>query len=311
MTGVTAGAARRLDECNNPAAPTDPRRMPDTPQLSWFFEQGLLRVRVLDAGIALRSPWSGSDRRHSRIFLIRRGPVRVTFIGRARQTIDAPAILFLPRPAAEPLFVEAGVGADMVRVTLQFASSDRHPITESLPPVLLAELAALPGATALLELFVDEATAENHGRQATLDRLAELLAIRVVRYALQRGLVRGGTLAALADPKLARVLAALHGQPARAWTLAEMAAIAGMSRSRFALRFRSVTGTTPAEYLAAARIANAQDLLRARRPMKCVAGEVGYGSASGFTRAFTRMVGCSPGQWLKRADVFTGPGLAN
>lgn len=175
---------------------------------------------------------------------------------------------------------------------------------------MLAELAALPSGTALLQLLADEVAAADPGRQATLDRVAELLTIHVVRYALGRGLVRGGTLAALADPRLARVLAALHQRPARAWTLAEMAALANMSRSRFALRFRSITGTTPADYLVAARIASAQELLRARRPMKCVAGDVGYGSASGFTRAFTRRVGCSPGEWLKRADVHAGPGRA-
>ncbi len=45
--------------------------------------------------------------------------------------------------------------------------------------------------------------------------------------------------------------------------------------------------------------------------MKCVAGDVGYGSASGFTRAFNRLVGCSPGEWLKRADVRADPGLAS
>ncbi len=284
--------------------------MSEASRLAWFFEQGLLRVRVLNAGSALRSLWSGSDQRYSQILLIRRGPVRVTFVGRDSHTIDEPAILFLPRRAPEPLLVEAQVGADMMRVTLQFTCGDRHPIAESLPPVLLAELAALPGGAALLQLFADEAAAEDHCRQAALDRLAELLTIRVVRYALERGLVRSGTLAALTDPKLARVLVAIHGRPARGWTLAEMAAIAGMSRSRFAVRFRSVTGSTPAEYLAAARIASAQNLLRARRPMKCVAGDVGYSSASGFTRAFTRMVGCSPGEWLKRTDAIADPSLA-
>jgi len=284
--------------------------MPETPRFTWFFEQGLLRVHVLNAGSASRALWSGSDQRYSQILLIRRGPVRVAFIGHAPHMLVEPAIMFLLRPAADPLLVEAQTGADMIRVTLQFTCSDRHPIAESLPPVLLAELKAIPGGDALLQLFAEEVTAEDHCRQATLDRLAELLAIRVVRHALERGLVRSGTLAALTDPKLARVLSALHTQPARAWTLAEMAAIAGMSRSRFAVRFRDVTGSTPAEYLAAARIASAQNLLRARRPMKCVAGDVGYASASGFTRAFTRMVGCSPGEWLKRTEAMAGPRLA-
>lgn len=285
--------------------------MPITPQLSEFFEQGLLRMRVLRAVSAPPHSLSlAADAHHSLICLIQRGPVHFACAGQAPRIIDAPAVAFVLRPTAQPRFVDARGDAEVIAVTVQFAGGERHPMVESLPAVVLTDVAALPGGAALVQLLVDEVTTADCGRQAALDRLGELLAIRVVRYALQRGLVRGGTLAGLADPKLARVLAALHREPAHAWTLAEMAALAGMSRSRFALRFRSVTGTTPAEYLAAARIASAQDLMRSRRPMKCVAGDVGYGSASGFTRAFTRLVGCSPRSWLRRADPLAGSGLA-
>jgi AraC-like DNA-binding protein len=81
-----------------------------------------------------------------------------------------------------------------------------------------------------------------------------------------------------------------------------MAAAAGMSRARFAVHFRAVTGDTPADYLASWRITLAQGMLRAGRPLKHVAVEVGYGSASALTRAFIRKIGQAPTHWLRQAE---------
>jgi AraC-like DNA-binding protein len=92
---------------------------------------------------------------------------------------------------------------------------------------------------------------------------------------------------------------AVHDAPTQAWTLEEMADLAGMSRARFAVHFREVTGETPADYLASWRITLAQGLLRAGRPLKHVALDVGYGSASALTRAFIRKIGQPPTHWLR------------
>lgn len=87
-----------------------------------------------------------------------------------------------------------------------------------------------------------------------------------------------------------------------------MAALAGMSRARFAVRFKEVTGVTPADYLASWRVMTAQGLLKKGRLLKHVADDVGYGSASALTRAFVRKLGCSPTAWLK-AEQSVRPGL--
>ncbi len=63
-------------------------------------------------------------------------------------------------------------------------------------------------------------------------------------------LTQGGTLAGLADPRLAKALIAIQDDPALQWSLTSMAELAGMSRARFAVKFREVTGETPADYLA-------------------------------------------------------------
>lgn len=109
-------------------------------------------------------------------------------------------------------------------------------------------------------------------------------------------------LAGLADPRLAKALTAMFDDPTHPWGLSEMAGRAGMSRARFAVHFREVTGDTPADFLASWRITLAQDLLRSGRPLKHVAQEVGYGSASALTRAFVRKIGQPPSRWMRNDE---------
>lgn len=240
-----------------------------------------------------------ADALRGHIHLIRRGPVQV--IGVASQIIDIqqPTLLFLPRPDLHRLVADEHMGADVVCGTVQFGGGGKNPITDSLPDVVMVELASLAGVDALLGLMFEEAFSDHSGRQAVLDRLCEVLIIRLLRHCIDQGLTQGGTLAGLADPRLAKALTAIHDDPARERDLQSMAALAGMSRARFAVRFREVTGDTPADYLAAWRVMTAQGLLKRGRPLKHVASDVGYASASALTRAFVRKLGCSPTEWLK------------
>lgn len=239
------------------------------------------------------------DTRCGHVHLIRRGPVELTGGRGGPLSITEPTLLFLPRPDSHRLIANDRDGADVVCASVRFGGGGRNPITDSLPPLVLVRLADLPGAQALLELLYEEAFSEQGGRQAALDRLCELLLIRLLRHCLDQGLAQGGTLAGLAEPRLAKALTALHEDPRRAWELSDMAGLAGMSRARFAARFHEVTGDTPADYLASWRIALAQGMLRAGRPLKLVAADVGYGSSSALTRAFVRKVGQPPAQWRR------------
>jgi hypothetical protein len=177
--------------------------------------------------------------------LVKRGPVQVIGVRNEAINITEPTILFLPRPDTHRLIANEHMGADVVCGTVQFGGGGRNPITDSLPGVVLVELAMLPGVEALLGLMFDEAFSEQCGRQAVLDRLCEVLMIRLLRYCIDQRLTQGGILAGLADARLAKALIAIHEDPARAWELSTMAALAGMSRARFAVRFREITGETP------------------------------------------------------------------
>lgn len=247
------------------------------------------------------------DTQRGHFHLIKRGPVTLTGGIEGTLAITEPTLLFLPRPDSHRLIADDRDGADVVCASIQFGGGGRNPITDSLPPTVLVPLAELPGAQALLDLLYDEAFNEQCGRQAALDRLCELLLIRLLRHCLDRGLTQGGTLAGLADPRLAKALVAVHEDATRAWELSDMAQLAGMSRARFAVHFRKVIGDTPADYLATWRVTLAQGLLRAGRPLKHVALDVGYGSASAFTRAFIRKTGEAPTHWLRNVEAAASP----
>lgn len=148
----------------------------------------------------------------------------------------------------------------------------------------------------LVQLVRDESIEEKSGRDLVLERLVELLLIEALRSAPGEG-APPGLLRGLADPRLAIALRHLHGDPARSWTVGELAKKAALSRSAFFERFLRAVGLPPMGYLLGWRMAVAKDLLvRNDFGIAEVAERVGYGSAS----TFSRYVGQSPGRYARQ-----------
>ena len=246
------------------------------------------------------------DMLQGHLHLIYRGPVQLLGVKEGAITITEPTLLFLPRPGSHRLVADERAGADVICGTVRFGSGGNNPVADSLPDTVLIALSDMAGVEALLSLMFAEAFSSWCGRQVALDRLCEVLMIRVLRHCIERGLAQGGALAGLADGRLSKAITAMHEDPARAWSLAGMAAAAGMSRARFAAHFKRVTGDTPADYLTNWRLMLAQRLLAQGRQLKHVAGDVGYGSASALSRAFARKLGCSPTDWGGRQRRLAG-----
>jgi len=114
-------------------------------------------------------------------------------------------------------------------------------------------------------------------------------------------------LAGLRDPQIAPALRVLHADIRRPWTVADLAAAAGASRSVFAERFARVVGASPIDYLLHWRMALAKDGLRAGRRLADVAFASGYNSASAFSTAFSRTVGCPPARYAAGIELTNGP----
>ena len=109
----------------------------------------------------------------------------------------------------------------------------------------------------------------------------------------------------LFDPQPARAMTAMHDAPQTAWSLAALAAKAGMSRARFAAAFKDAVGVTPGDYLADWRMNVSCTLVKQGRPVAVVADRVGYGSPNALARAFRVRMGCAPRDWLaqQRGDA--------
>jgi AraC-like DNA-binding protein len=129
--------------------------------------------------------------------------------------------------------------------------------------------------------------------------IPELLLVEVLKLhlgsapAADSGWVRG-----LRDPVVGPALAALHEDPARKWTVADLARHANVSGSLLDERFRDVLGLAPIRYLTGWRMHLAEDLLRASDlGVATVARKVGYDSEEAFSRAFKRAHGSAPSVW--------------
>lgn len=269
-------------------------------RLSALLARFELRARVFHAGRLCGSSSFAERPASGYLHLLHRGTLAVTGARPQVFAVDEPGVLFLPRPTAHRLDAPEPDGAELVCATVDFGVGEENPLLRALPPCLFVPLARLPGLELTRQLLCAEAFGRRCGHGAAVDRLAEVLLIQVLRHAIEHRIVDGGLLAGLADPRLHRALAAVHAEPARGWTLASMAAEAGMSRARFAAQFTRRVGMPPGEYLTGWRLGLARALLRRGLPIKQVAADVGYANASALGRVFARRLGSSPGAWLAR-----------
>jgi AraC-like DNA-binding protein len=178
-----------------------------------------------------------------------------------------------------------------------FDSPDAALLVSLLPS--LVHVRGVERLSVLVRLVSEESGERRSGRDLVLTRLVEVLLIEALRVTpgdeTPPGLLRG-----LADVRLARAIRQMHGDPARSWTVADLAKKAALSRSAFFNRFTRALGMAPMEYLAAWRIAIAKGLLlRQEFGLAEVAERVGYGSASAFSTAFSRFVGAPPSHYAR------------
>jgi len=234
------------------------------------------------------------------LHLVRRGPLEASHAGTTVQ-VSEPSLLLYPRPLPHRFVTDPERGADMACANLRFEGGAWNPLVAALPPFVCLPLDALQGAGPVLDLLFEEAFERRCGHRAMVDRLFEVVMIQLLRQLMERGELRGGMLAGLGHARLRNAIVAMHEAPARDWSLEELAATAGMSRSVFAASFRQVVGQTPGQYLQGWRVALAQQALRRGRPLKVVAGEVGYGSEAALSRVFKAHSGLSPRAWKRQA----------
>ncbi|WP_313455106.1 AraC family transcriptional regulator [Stenotrophomonas sp.] len=220
-----------------------------------------------------------------------------------RTPLCEPTLLLFPR-AVHHEFINPPVdGSDFTCATLDFDGGNRNPIVQALPDAVVLPLKEIDGLGGALDLLFAEADQTRCGSRLLANRLFEVVLIQVLRWIIdhpERAQVTPGMMRGLSEPRLAKALMAVHASPEADWTLERMAEHAGMSRSAFAAAFKSATGATPAAYALDWKLNVATSLLRAGRPVKQVALELGFADAPTFSRAFRRRNGSSPREWLSQ-----------
>jgi AraC family transcriptional activator of mtrCDE len=168
----------------------------------------------------------------------------------------------------------------------------------------------------LVTLMRSESADDHLGGRAMLNALSTAMFALVLRLASETEDAPRGILALAGHPRLAPAVAALFNEPARAWSLPELAQLSGMSRATLARQFQEKLGRSASDLLTDIRMTMAANELR-RSPLStgAVAEAVGYQSDAAFQRAFKSHMGITPAQWRKTQEaagreVFARPAAA-
>jgi AraC-like DNA-binding protein len=223
---------------------------------------------------------------------------------------DLPAVEIdsLARKAvSENLYLVNGAGpqdaaAEQVLFcgAMRFNLDPLHPLLAMMPEAMrAADLGQRdPAVHAMLEAMEREVALDRIGACGILARLADVLAASIIRAWVECACSdASGWIAAVRCPQIGRVLAAIHRQPERDWSVGELADVMGASRSSFIDKFSSAVGETPAKYVAKVKMFQARHWI-ARDGMRVatVANRLGYDSEASFSRAFKRVIGHPPSE---------------
>jgi AraC-like DNA-binding protein len=223
-------------------------------------------------------------------------PHRMSF-GTGASAVPLADVLANPMPKSN----SAGAGAtELICGLFQLRSAPLNPLLAALPKVLKVKTSG-PGVSPLLDHAVAMLGIEvaNGPTSFVAARLLEVFFAEAVRaYGKGDGAMASGWFKALDDPKIGTALSHLHGNPGAPWTVAALADTIAMSPSRFAARFREVTGQTAMAYVSNWRMTIAcQRLRETDAHLAEIANAVGYQDVASFSRAFKALVGLSPARW--------------
>jgi len=157
----------------------------------------------------------------------------------------------------------------------------------------------------VLDLLAAETAQPGIASSCLISCLYESLFVYAIRaYASSSAAPPRGWLAAMSDKHLCKAIQAMHSRLDESWSVESLAREARMSRSAFALKFKTVLGQTPLEYLTQWRMYRAGAMIRSNNTsFSEVASAVGYGSESSFSRVFSREMGVAPREYRRKCAL--------
>ena len=199
---------------------------------------------------------------------------------------------------------DQGDATHMICGYFEFENKAAWPLLDSLPSVVhmdMSDVSVTSQTRAIIDLMVGELKQQQPGFYNTINHLAYLLFVQVLRLQIESGKIKSGLLAALFDSKISLALCAIHNHPEKRWTIESLASEALMGRSSFAQRFHELTSVPPMQYLTEWRMQEASSLLKnTNASLMEIAERCGYESEAAFRKAFKKVVGVPPGQLRKQ-----------
>lgn len=193
---------------------------------------------------------------------------------------------------------EAAAADVMFCGALRFNLDPLHPLIAMMPELMLTGELAQRDATvpALLEAMEREVALDRIGACGIIARLADALSASIIRAWVECACSNAtGWVAAVRCPKIGKVIAAIHADPERDWSVPQLADVMGASRSSFADAFTRTMGESPARYVSKIKMFQARRWIAQDGMRVAVAADrLGYDSEASFSRAFKRVIGHAP-----------------
>jgi len=212
-----------------------------------------------------------------------------------------PAIDCVPRTmqplSGTPALGETGLACGF----FSFDGPFRDVIAKAFPDclVLRADDLAMASAATLFDLMRSEAQRAGTEPSVAMDRLAGLLFFYGLRHAARSEMHAQGLWILLRKRGFAPLLADVLQEPARAWTVTQMADRVHLSRTAFFRQFGEACGQSPLQFLLLLRMQVAARRMAQGESIGQAAEAVGYASYAAFSRAFKRVMGEQPGAWQR------------
>lgn len=287
-------------------------RSPDSCRLAPFIHQTSGHVIVYHLLLSGRAYAEARDMRlllhPGDIVIFPHGDPHILESGPASQTVDGEAELQRIFSAGLKVSQMGGGGEPSHFVCGYMVCEPRlsRLFLAGLPPVFKINIRDDPHGEWLensIQYSISQAGAGHAGGEAVLAKLSEMLFVETLRrYIVHMPALQTGWLAGARDQDIGKALALMHSRPAHPWTLEDLAAAAGLSRSVLAQRFRECLGEPPFAYLTRWRLQlAAQKLASSSYSVAQIASEVGYESEPAFNRAFKRIFGYPPARYRTEA----------
>lgn len=279
--------------------------LPPMPDCLWFH--------VITSGTCLLIDSTGTEHQ------LRQGEVVVLAHGAGHQAKSAPGVEtplvfdlhhdYISRQYAVLRHGGGGEPANIICGLVQFGHPAAKALVDMLPELIRIDSSVggpqwqwLPG---LLSLMASETRRAQPGGEVVVTRLCDILVIQAIRSWIDNDPeALTGWLGALRDPAIGQAIALIHRDPARDWSVANLAAEVAMSRSNFSARFTDLVGQPVMQYVTTWRMHLAADLLSDERmTISAVAARLGYQSEAAFSRAFKRVTGASPSSARRPKDT--------